>query len=58
VNSDQRLAQWNLQLDAICGKVVKQPKRLTGVEKEALEVEPIEPIEEEYQRVFGQRKRV
>jgi hypothetical protein len=54
VNRDQRLAQWNLQLDAICGPAVKKARRLTGVEKAALEVEP---IEEEYERWFGKGER-
>ena len=53
MNSAQRLAQWQLDFDAICGPVVKQPKRLTGIAKEALEPEP---IEEEYKRWFVERR--
>lgn len=49
MNSTQKLAQWNLDLQQCCGTVCKPKKYLTGLAKEALEPEP---IEEEYKRWF------
>lgn len=53
VNPEQKLAQWRLDLDAICGPVVKQARRLTGLEKAGLERDPLEDIQNEYDSVFG-----
>jgi hypothetical protein len=48
-----KLAQWRLDLDAICGPVARQPRKLTGIERQALEIDPLEAIADEYHKEFG-----
>jgi hypothetical protein len=50
---EERLAQFRLNLDALCGRIVKTPRKLTGIEKHNLEPDPLDAIENEYQREFG-----
>lgn len=53
MNSNQKLAQWQIDLNQCCGPVCKPKKHLSRLAKEALEPEP---IEDEYQRFFGGRE--
>lgn len=49
-----KLAEFRLMLDACCGPVAKQSRRLTGLEKESLAlVDPLELIQDEYDKEFG-----
>lgn len=51
--NDIKLAEFRLMLDACCGPVAKQSRRLTGLEKEALApADPLELIQSEYRDVF------
>jgi hypothetical protein len=50
---EERLAQFRLNLDALCGRSVKTPRKLTGIEKHNLDPDPLDAIENEYQREFG-----
>lgn len=50
---NEKLAQWRLDLDALCGPVAKPSRRLSGIEKESLApVDPLELIQSEYRDVF------
>ena len=53
---NQKLRQFQLDLDAVCGAAPKQPRRLTGIEKAALSVDPLDLIDEEYKDVFQVRR--
>jgi hypothetical protein len=56
MNRAQRLAQWVLDLAALHGAQPKEPRRLTGLEKMALEEPCLEDqIQAEYDKVFGDK---
>ena len=55
MNREQKLRQFQLDLDACCGTSPKPPRRLTGIEKAAINVDPMDLIDEEYKDVFSRK---